>query len=680
MWPRIKIQEDTVRNVLAFLAFFLVVVPVDGQDRRPMTTDDALDMVRVGGALISPDGSWVLFSKSELDWDENQRNTTWWKVLSDGSEEPWPFIGEEGGSAFQFSPDGEWLSFTRIVDDKRQLFIMRTNGGEAVRLSDHETAIGSYQWTDDGTRIVFLASHRRTDEEDKEHKAGSDAIFVDEGPNGQTEGEWNDLWSLEVDTKRETRLTESENRIGSFSVAPDGNSIVFTARTENRRNQGNLSEIYLLDVESREVRQLTDNRSPEGRLTWAPDGRRIAYEAPSDGEWDLRLDKIWVMDIESGRTKIVSGAFDGNIRQFVWASDGSALLFSGLQGTNNNLYRLDLTSERVEKVTEHEGSLAPSSFSADRSMMAYVAEDWRTPPDVWVGRTNGGDSMKLTDANPWVSKDLALGQSRLMQWKSRDGREIEGILMLPEGASEDLPLLLHIHGGPAGVFTNTFNARAQVWSGLGYAQLFPNVRGSSGYTDEVLRGNMNDIGGGDYWDLMTGVDAVIDQGIADEDLLGLRGWSYGGILGGWTITQTERFKGASVGAMVSDWTSEYGPGFNHDVSLWYIGGTPWDNPEEWRYRSALTHVANVTTPTLILHGMNDRTDTEPQSMMFFQALRDQDKTTRYIRFPREPHGFREPRHQRTRDVEEIRWIQKYVRGIEWEPWARPSKDSPEVIS
>jgi dipeptidyl aminopeptidase/acylaminoacyl peptidase len=135
-----------------------------------------------------------------------------------------------------------------------------------------------------------------------------------------------------------------------------------------------------------------------------------------------------------------------------------------------------------------------------------------------------------------------------------------------------------------------------------------------------------------------------------------------------------------VGAMVSDWTSEYGPGFNHDVSLWYIGGTPWENPEEWRQRSALTHVANVNTPTLILHGMNDRTDTEPQSMMFFQALKDQGKTTRYIRFPREPHGFREPRHQRTRDVEEIRWIQEYVRGLTWEPWERLKNTKPKVIS
>jgi len=310
-----------------------------------------------------------------------------------------------------------------------------------------------------------------------------------------------------------------------------------------------------------------------------------------------------------------------------------------------------------------------------------VFQNFDTPADIWVGLTDGTDAVQLTDVNPTITDEIVLGQGEVIRWESRDGTEIEGILMLPaEYQSGALPLLLHIHGGPAGVFRNSFSASNHVWAGLGYAQLFPNVRGSSGYDDDLLRGNLYDIGSGDYEDLMTGVDELISRGIADPNKLGLRGWSYGGILGGWTITQTDRFKGASVGAMVSDWTSEYGPGFNHDVRLWYIGGTPWDNPDEWRERSALTHIANVTTPTLVLHGINDRTDTEPQSMMFFQALKDQGKITRYIRFPREPHGFREPRHQRTRDVEEIRWIQKHVRNIEWTPWERPEKDEKKVVS
>ena len=675
-----RFNPETVMRNLTLLIVFVLAVPVAGQERRAMTTDDGLDMVQVGGAMISPDGSWVLFSKSELNWEENERETTWWRVSTEGGE-PYRYIGDDGGGNFQFSPDGSRLAFTRSVDDESQLFLLPTTGGEAVQLSEHETSIGSYAWSEDGSKIIFVATEPRTDEEEEAREAGYDAIFVDEGPNGQQSGNWNNLWLIEVESGAERRLTDTDHRIGSFSVAPNGDRILFTSRIENRRNQQNLSEIQLLEVEAGTIRRLTDNSAPEGRLSWAPDGRSFAYTARTDGEWELLLDKIWVMDPDGGDRRIVSGAFDGNIGNFVWAPDASEILFSGLHGTNNNLYRINLGSDSVEQITSSAGSLAPSSFSRDRAKMAYVFQDFDTPADIWVGPTDGTGAVQLTDVNPTIIDELVLGQGEVIRWESRDGTEIEGILMLPaEYQSGMLPLLLHIHGGPAGVFRNSFSASNHVWAGLGYAQLFPNVRGSSGYDDDLLRGNLRDIGSGDYEDLMTGVDELISRGIADPDKLGLRGWSYGGILGGWTITQTDRFKGASVGAMVSDWTSEYGPGFNHDVRLWYIGGTPWDNTDEWRERSALTHVANVTTPTLVLHGINDRTDTEPQSMMFFQALKDQGKITRYIRFPREPHGFQEPRHQRTRDVEEIRWIQKYVRNIEWTPWERPEKDDKKVVS
>ena len=675
-----RFNPETVMRNLTLLIVFVLAVPVAGQERRAMTTDDGLDMVQVGGAMISPDGSWVLFSKSELNWEENERETTWWRVSTEGGE-PYRYIGDDGGGNFQFSPDGSRLAFTRSVDDESQLFLLPTTGGEAVQLSEHETSIGSYAWSEDGSKIIFVATEPRTEEEEEAREAGYDAIFVDEGPNGQQSGNWNNLWLIEVESGAERRLTDTDHRIGSFSVAPNGDRILFTSRIENRRNQQNLSEIQLLEVEAGTIRRLTDNSAPEGRLSWAPDGRSFAYTARTDGEWELLLDKIWVMDPDGGDRRIVSGAFDGNIGNFVWAPDASAILFSGLHGTNNNLYRINLGSDSVEQITSSVGSLAPSSFSRDRVKMAYVFQDFDTPADIWVGPTDGTGAVQLTDVNPTITDELVLGQGEVIRWESRDGTEIEGILMLPaEYQSGMLPLLLHIHGGPAGVFRNSFSASNHVWAGLGYAQLFPNVRGSSGYDDDLLRGNLRDIGSGDYEDLMTGVDELISRGIADPDKLGLRGWSYGGILGGWTITQTDRFKGASVGAMVSDWTSEYGPGFNHDVRLWYIGGTPWDNTDEWRERSALTHVANVTTPTLVLHGINDRTDTEPQSMMFFQALKDQGKITRYIRFPREPHGFQEPRHQRTRDVEEIRWIQKYVRNIEGTPWERPEKNEKKVVS
>ena len=274
-------------------------------------------------------------------------------------------------------------------------------------------------------------------------------------------------------SKEEKRITEVDHRIGSFAVSPGADRIAFTSRSENRRNQQNHSEIRLLDVESGEIRQLTENRAPESRLVWAPDGQSLAYTARTDGEWELMLDKIWIMDPESGDKRMVSGAFDGNISTFVWTPDASAILFSGLQGTNNNLFRLDVGSGDVVKVTSALGSLSPSSFSRDRTRMAYVFQDFDTPSDVWIGPTDGSSGVRLTDANPWIEEKIVLGKGELIQWTSKDGTAIEGILMLPSGdPGEALPLLLHIHGGPAGVFRNAFSTQNHVWAGLGYAQLF----------------------------------------------------------------------------------------------------------------------------------------------------------------------------------------------------------------
>ncbi len=169
---------------------------------------------------------------------------------------------------------------------------------------------------------------------------------------------------------------------------------------------------------------------------------------------------------------------------------------------------------------------------------------------------------------------------------------------------------------------------------------------------------------------MSGVDAGIARGVADSTRMAVRGWSYGGILGGWTITQTDRFKAASLGAMVTDWASEYAMGFNNDIRLWYIGGTPWENAQRYREQSSYSHIANVKTPTILFHGENDTTDTIGQSMMFYQGLKDRGVPVKFLRFPREPHGFNEPRHQRTRDMEEIAWLEKYLRGTEFKVEAR----------
>ena len=645
---------------------------------RPMTVDDSLDMDSVGGALMSPDGEWVLFSKNQLDWEENERTTKWYMIPSSGGE-AFEYIGEEGGGSFQFSPDGKYLTLTRSIDGERQVFWMRTAGGEAVQLTEHGTSIGSYQWSDDSSQIFFVATDKRPDDESTMVNEDDDVVFVDEGPNGQNRSYWSNLWVIDIENQEISQITDEQFVVGGFDVSPDSARVAFSARYTNRRNDADKNEIYIVELSSGEISRLTDNNAPESVAEWSPDGKMFTLTAADDKEWMNRNTKIWLLDPVLGEHRLLSDGFEGSPRQAVWTPEGEHLLFSGQQGTNTNLFRMNAQTGEFEKLTDFQGSMGISSWSSDRTKYVYSFSDYDTPSDLWVGFIDGSEPVRLTHANPQVD-ELQLAEMRVIQWESHDGMMVEGLLHLPVGYEEGdmVPLMLNIHGGPAGSFTNSFRASYHIHAGLGYASLSPNVRGSSGYTDYLREGNTfargDGIGFGDFQDLMTGVDKVIADGIVDLTRMGVRGWSYGGILGGWTITQTDRFKAASIGAGVYDWTSEYGPGFNNDVRLWHIGGTPWDNAEAWRNQSALTHASNIVTPTLLIHGANDTTDTEQQSMMFFTAIKDIGKApVRYIKFPREPHGFREPKHQRIRDIEEIRWMQQYVLGMEWEPWERPEK-------
>jgi len=658
---------------------------------RPMTTDDALDMVSVSPQAMSPDGEWVLYSKRKLDWGDNKYKTEIWMAATDGSD-AFRYLAEDGGSEFRFSPDGRYLTFRREVGEGKkktwQLFWMRATGGEAIQLTKHATSVErQYRWSADSSRIFFVADNERDKNAQKAIDDGADVIFVDEGPNGQTQSQWSNLWVLAIEEvegeERERQLTEEKFLVSGFDPSPDGRWVALTARYTNRRNDADKTEIFLLDVNSGEKTRLTDNNAPEGGVLWGPDSRRFVYSAGDDQEWLNRNSKLWLMEAELGEHHLLTSDFAGNVSGAAWSPDGSHLFFNGSQGPNSNVFSVHAETGEIDQITNLDGSTRASHWSADRSRFVYTFSDFDTPSDIWVGNTDGSTPTQITDANPQLA-DLQLATMRRTIWTSTDGTPIEGLVHLPADydSGRTYPLMLNIHGGPAGVFSNSFRASYHVYAGLGWVALSPNVRGSCCYDDTLREGNTvgagDGIGFGDFQDLMTGVDALVEHDIADPERMALRGWSYGGILGGWTITQTDRFKAASIGAGVYDWSSEYGPGFNNDVRLWHIGGSPWDNPDGYRNQSAFTHVANITTPTLLIHGMNDTTDTEPQSMMLFNAIKDIGKApVRYMRVPRERHGFREPQHQRQRDVEEIRWMHEHVLGEEWTPWERSSEKAED---
>ena len=246
----------------------------------------------------------------------------------------------------------------------------------------------------------------------------------------------------------------------------------------------------------------------------------------------------------------------------MWSADGKSLLFNEVHGTDTNLYRLDIASDTLVALTSEVGTLRALAYSQDRSAIAYSFNDFDTPADLYASALDGSGAIRLTHANPWIEEEILLPKSRILQWQSSDGTTIEGIFMLPSDYREgaQVPLVLQIHGGPSGYWANAFEPDLIVYAGLGYAVLGPNVRGSSGYGDDLLRGLMGDVGGGEYQDLMSGVDHVIDAGYIDPEKTGVAGWSWGGVLAGWVITQTDRFKAASVGAGVSNWIRGKRPG------------------------------------------------------------------------------------------------------------------------
>ena len=659
---------------LHFFLILLIIIPIYAQEPnlRPMTVDDALNMVRLGNVQVSPDGKWVFFSKSELDWGKNKRNKRYFMIPASGGKAV-QYIGDSGGSSFQFSPDGKYLSFRRTVDKNSQVFMMSLKGGEAFQLTHHKNSVESYKWSPDASKIFFAANEPMGEEEKKEYDLGDDAVFIFEGPNGREQAHWRNLWIFNISTKQEKRLTNEELIINEFDISPDNKRIVFAAAKQDTENFFYRSELYLVDVRDQKLVRLTNNNAPEGNILWAPDGKTFVFHAPTDKDYDLTHGYLWIMNPETGEKRKLENPNQGNISSLAWTSDGKSLLFNETRRTNLNLHRLDIATGKVTDITKIKGTLRTLAFSKDRTKMVYSYSNFNTPPDLYVSPLNKINPIRLTNANPWIKKKILLAESDVIRWKSKDGMEIEGVLYLPGSYPQEtkLPLIVTIHGGPPGRFANSFRAVFHIFAGLGYALLGPNIRGSDSYGDDLLCALQGDVGGGEFDDVMSGVDNLIEKDIADPERLGVRGWSWGGILGSWIITQTDRFKAASLGAMVGSWSAESGPGVSFDLKLHYIGGAHWINPEDWRKVSSLWFIKNVTTPTLLLHGSEDLVSTPSQSMMFFHALKEIGKApVRYIRFPREPHGFREPRHQRRCDIEEIRWLQKYMRSIEWEPWKR----------
>ncbi len=622
----------------------------------------------VGSPRVSPDGGHVVYSIANevMTADKSEYVSQIWLATTDGKENAQLTFGDKTSTNPKWSPDGRWIAFTSTRNkDKSNLYFLRAAGGEAEALTDVKSGVADFEWSPDGKWIAFTMTDAKTDEEEKNDKARNDFRWVDE--NIKMARLYMTQLRADENGKHEVKkLTDGNRSVTGFNWSPDGRSIVFNHVSTPSPNDWPSSDISVIDLASNRTMPIASTTAAESALQYSPDGKWISGIASDSSHWAQSY-TIRAYPASGGEPRVFPASYDSQPSVVGWSANGSRIYFYEAKGTGTALYEINVAAGTISEAPTTGAVLTGLNLNQNSTVFGFVMQTANTPPEAFVIKTGTVSPVQISHANEDFVR-MPVGRTDVIKWKSRDGREIEGLLTYPNDykAGTKVPLILNVHGGPAGNFNKSYIGGRGVYpiasfASRGYAILRANPRGSSGYGTEFRRANMKDWGGMDYQDLMTGVDKVIEMGVADPNRMGVMGWSYGGYMTSWIVTQTKRFKAASAGAPVTNLMSFNGtadiPAFVPD----YFGGQAWEIPEVYAKHSAMFNIKGVTTPTLIEQGDADQRVPISQGYEFYNALKQQGVPTRMIVLPRQPHGPTEPKMQIAAMQANLDWFDKYLK-------------------
>ncbi len=668
--------------LLAAWSVALLAAPLSAQDPDALvwTPEKSMEFDVVQQTAISPDGTRVAYVVRVplIEGEQSEYLSHVWLADANGSSSVQFTRGPNSATSPSFSPDGRWLAFTSRRDGagesedgpQNQVWVIGLDGGEAFPVTAAETGVRGYAWSPAGDRIAYLMRDPDTEEEKARRREKRDPIFVDQ------DFKYDHIYSVAFDPERgepgeAVRHTQGDFHVTSFDWSPDGRTLVFSHQTDPRLDEGaRASAISTVStVEEGPVRPLVDLGGTDTGPRYSPDGRTIAFVSSGQTPERVGLGDVWVVPASGGAPTMLAESHDRSGGLLGWSRDGSAVLLSESIGTTRHVTALPLDGSPLRRLTHGDGVLGSASFAADADAMAFSWQTTDEPVDVFVSPTNGFEPSRITDLHAGIDVP-PMGRTELMSWTSEDGRfEIEGLLTYPVDYDPDrsYPLILNVHGGPAGVYSQSFTGSAslyniQYFAQQGYAVLRPNPRGSSGYGKEFRYANVRDWGYGDMDDLMAGVDEVIDRGVAHPDSLLLMGWSYGGYMTSFAVTRTDRFKAASMGAGLPNLVSMVTTTDIGEYLVAHMGGAEfWEDYEEYERHSAMYRIANVTTPTQVIHGENDLRVPFTQGQEFYRALGRLGVPTEMIVLPRTPHGPQEPKLQMEVSRVILKWFEQHLR-------------------
>lgn len=639
------------------------------------TPELMLKVRRVAHVRPSPDAKRVVYSVAEavMTEDRSEFVSQIWISNSDGSNATQMTFAAKSSTNPMWSPDGKWIAFTSERSGKSNLFRLRVAGGDAEQLTDVKSGVGLFAWSPEGRQLAFVMPDPPTDTDDKAAKAKDDFRWIDR----DFKMDRLHLVSAEKDQngQRVPRVLTTGNFSisvaarpggGSFDWSPDGKSIVFAHRKSPGADDWTTSDVSIIDVTTGNMTPLATTGRSEFAPLYSPDGKSVALIASDDpprwaGDYSLQ-----VASISDRKVKTLPATPDHQPTLIGWSNDGRSLYFVETRGTLNRLSEINVESEKIAELVSGGELLRMFEMNAKGSAFGFVREAPQKAPEACVSLIGKFAPIQVSQANSHLPK-APFGKVELLRWTSTDGQEIEGLLTYPVDYKPGtrVPLLLQIHGGPMGVFVQSFAGTAgnypnAAFAARGFALLQPNPRGSAGYGKEFRYANYQDWGGGDFRDIMAGVDRVLEMGVGDPKRMGVMGWSYGGYMTSWTITQTKRFRAASVGAAVTNLVSFTGtadiPGFLPD----YFGGQPWDDAKLYAARSPVFQARGVTTPTLVQHGEADVRVPVSQGYEFYNAVKQQGTPAEMLVLPRQPHGPTEPRMILKIMQTNLDWFEKHL--------------------
>jgi dipeptidyl aminopeptidase/acylaminoacyl peptidase len=664
------------------VAFFLLgVLPslliparaADAPKKRDITLDDLAKLQRVGAPVVSPDGDWVVYSVSQIDTKEDKSQTHLWMVKWDGSVDLQLTYGKEGASSPKFSPDGRYISFisSRPGPAKGdQVWVMDCRGGEAEQftaITDQE--IGGYSWSPDSKKLLLtLRPKNEPDAEEGKPPAPPKPIVIDRYHFKQDiqgyirDDAWNALYLYDIATKKVEKLTTGKNVNENDSEwSPDGKWIAFVSNQESDPDRSTNTDIFVVEAKAGSApRKLTTWGGPDGgQLAWSPDSKSIAYTQGAKIELlEYSQSKPAVVTLD-GKVSYPAAKLDRAVRAPIYSPDGK---LSYLVNDDRNQYpaELELAGDGNKPLETRQGSVATWDAAAGHTAVVYTNDS--DPAEVYA--LENGALRKLTKHNDALLAELNLVPTEGIEFKSKDGTEVHGLLTKPSGfkVGTPVPMILFIHGGPNGQDEHSFDFMRQWIATKGYAELNVNYRGSSGRGQDYAKAIAADWGHFEVEDLLAGVDKAVALGVADPNRLAVTGWSYGGILTDYTVASTDRFKAAISGAGVAAPMSFYGADqyiLQYDNEL----GPPWKNLQLYIKMSYpfLEVDKRIHTPMLFMGGTSDMNVPLLGGEQMYQALKSLGRPTELVVYPGQFHGFTRPSYIRDRYERWLAWWDKYLK-------------------